>query len=389
MANKRGFEIIDGKAYLDGVEIQGGGGGGSTPVHNTFNKICIYGTSIEAYAPYWGATLAAKLGLTWRLSENSDLQYKTGVYGFGMGGGGVTWYGNGYPIAQNSVLWGQVNAAFSCTKAEKLAAMQYYLTNGIITQAMYDDITKETDSQGRPRQLRALKTSYDESILSDRYIDSDLFIIGTYGINDRHSFMTFDYHNKETRTIDGEQENVVVAKHASSFTVNDSQLWHAKDGVSPTYDQQQNCYRDLTQWEADKLTLCFDRRTIFGAYNYVLRELYRVRPDAKVVILGQHTFNWNGQKAVNSIQQMVAKAWQIPFADWGRHLPMNDMFSANGDVFSGVVNNSYLNSDAVHPAVHGCEYLGDWVAKWITETELTPLNPDPRYININEDIDEP
>lgn len=317
MANKRGFEIINGKMYLDGVEIVIGGGGDitpPTPVHNTFEKICIYGTSIESYGSCWGSYLAAKLGLNWGLSELASTT--TGVIGFGMGGGGVTWYDHGYPITtQDTTYWGQLNAAFSCALQEKLDAFDWYVEQGKITQSMVDAIVNDQNK-------RALRVSYDTSIFAQRYIDADLFILGTFGINDRHDWMSFE-----------------------------------KDG---------NTYTSLSMDEG----LEFDRRTIFGAYNYVLRQLYARKPNAKVVILGQHCFNWPKQGRVNVIQRAVADIWQIPFADWGTKLrdemPEFGVKHSDGGI--------YL-ADDVHPLEAGNAVLGEWVAKWITDTELTPLNP--------------
>lgn len=320
MANKRGFEIINGKMYLDGVEIQGGGGGGYTPVHNTFSKICVFGTSIEctpAGENSWSGFMARKLGLT----------YGTDVLNFGVGGAGVTWYDHAIPVGYNGGSDYDVHllSAFSCTAAEKDAAAEYFISQGKITR----------EAVNAAKASYNWHVCYDESLLGN--LDADLYILGTYGINDRQFW----------------------AK------------WNDANGKEQT-------------WGALHDDLAFDRRTIYGAYNYVLRQLYARKPNAKVVILGQHTYQFdsnNGQLSVNGIQRAVAQTWQIPFADWGKHLPIQESYyHATKEGNDAVPTLSFI-SDQVHPTSKGAELLGTWVADWITTVELTPLNP--RFIDVS------
>lgn len=318
MSNNTGYYNKDGKLYYNGVEVIGGGGGG---VHNTFNKICVYGTSIEVTPSTnfsWPACMAQALGLT----------YGTGVVNHGKGGGGVTWYGNDVLITDVITAYkSHVLAGFSCTTTEKQAAADYFLGEGLITQAEIDAAKSGAD----------WNLAYDKSLLEEE--DVDLYIFGTYGINDRsiNQWMQWTDDNGNTQ---------------NSFT----------------------CYSHPTN---DDWT--FDRRTIFGAYNYVLRALYQQNPNAKVVILGQHSYNWEYQDIINAIQQAVAEKWQIPFADWGNHIHLTDLWkSATFQHMSWNDQNykqSIFQDDGAHLQKYGAQLLGKWVADWITNTELKPLNP--------------
>lgn len=318
MANQLGIQIINGELYINGVKYSTSGGS----IHNTFNKICVYGTSIEQTpggAKTWSRYMADALGLT----------YGTQVINHAKGGGSVTWYGNDtYITEQITAYKGNVLNAFSCSVAEKTAAANYFLSQGLITQQEIDNAV----SNG------GWGMCYDLSLLQEQ--DVDLYIFGTYGINDRQPWMKWTDEDSLEQT---------------SFTIHPE--------------------------------TAFDRRTIFGAYNYVLRELYRQNPTAKVVILGQHTRQWDlsgdgtdnhSQTSVNGAQQSVAEVWDIPFADWGVNLPLNSTFykatkvkvNANTDR-----KETIWNQDDVHLNDDGAKLLGTWVAEWITKTELKPLNP--------------
>lgn len=136
-----------------------------------------------------------------------------------------------------------IKRCWSITKSEKIAALNSY------------GYTPATEAE--------LNLSYDVSLLEN--LDSDLFMIGTYGINDRNAQLI---------------------------------------AINPSDE--------------------FDRGTIYGAYNYVLRALYQAKPSAKVIIFGQHTFaGWGLMKEVNEIQKMVAEKWGIPFLNWGYKLGIN------------------------------------------------------------------
>ena len=129
-------------------------------------------------------------------------------------------------------------------------------TEAALAAAGYDPSTIPTDD---------LNTSYDVCLLQN--LDADLFIIGTYGINDR--------------------------TYEDAFVVSEERA--------------------------------MDRTTIYGAYNYVLDKLYTAKPTAKVIILGQHLFTWENTEKVNEIQQKVAARWGIPFADWGHRMSINSI----------------------------------------------------------------
>ena len=342
MSNKRGFEIIDGKMYLDGVEIEVGGGGGSTPVHNKFNKICVYGTSIEDYPSgmtSWVQHMADALGMT-HYMPTGNLNPSSGVYHAARGGASITWWDydkniDAYKDIQDIGIY--IGGSISATKEERKAAINACAAFGydgegdnaktIVGGFTRNDVNKmNADYPLSPY----LYNSFEHSVLEQDNVD--LYIFATPGINDRHTWMHWG------------------TPQQTSFTL----------------------HNDLN----------FDRRTIYGAYNYILRELYKQNQNAKVVILGQHTFQWENQDAVNGIQRAVAETWQIPFADWGHHLSLDESYRKSTPVTVGGIGKIKFLDDQVHPNAIGAELLGKWVAKWIVETELTSLNP--RFININE-----
>lgn len=324
MANT-GLTYKNGKLYMNDVELGGAGG----EVHNTFNKIVVLGTSIEATGQ-WSQYLADALGLSYKkVNANTDDTTKvtSGVVNYAEGGGNVTWYGNDVPSAYKL----HVLSAFSCTQAEKDAAIEYHVGQGNITQS---------EANGRNNNI-----CYDNCILGN--LDADLFIFGTYGINDNHNYMAW------TGEVQGS----------------------GNDWLDTDYGLAQ------TSFALHKAS-AFDRRCIYGAYNYVLRALYNAKPTAKVVILGQHTqgvdnFTW--QDDVNGIQRAVAEKWQIPFADWGRYLSLRQTFpkatQAHVNSAEDARKQTLYQSDNVHPLPTGAKLLGTWVADWITKTELKPLNP--------------
>lgn len=321
MSNNTGYYNKNGKLYYNGVEVIGGGDG---EVHNTFNKIVIYGTSIEVTpsktAPSskcWPMVMANVLGLT----------YGTQVINNGFGGGGITWYGestSNLAAYKNNIL-----AGFSCTQQEKQAVADSFVSQGYLTA----EEVAAAKNDGR------WNLGYEKSVLEED--DVDLYIFGTYGINDRQNWMNWTDANGLQQT---------------SYTVFGKPVGTAEP-------------------DAD---LSFDRRTIYGAYNHVLRALYNANPNAKVVILGQHTRQWTDQEAINDIQRAVAEKWQIPFADWGRYLSLNGVWekaTKQKTTYLGDIDLTLYQNDAVHLRTPGAELLGAWVADWITKTELKPFNP--------------
>jgi len=318
--------------YIDGTPIGGGGGG----VHNTFRKIVVYGTSIEVtpapnnvWNPCWPMRLAAALGLSYH--RGTGVGTNTGVINYGKGGGGVTWYGQS--SATGSAYKDNILAGFSCTQQEKQDVADYFVSQGYMTA---EDVAAAKNDE-------RWNLGYEKSVLEEE--DVDLYIFGTYGINDRQTWM------KWTDTNGNEQ---------TAYTV---------------FGEPDNSGNNPSEPDPD---LSFDRRTIYGAYNHVLRALYQQNPNAKVVILGQHTRQWEYLDTINSIQRAVAEKWQIPFADWGNHLSLNDIWkkaTKQDTTYLGDITMTLYQNDAVHLRKQGAELMGKWVAEWITNTELKPLNP--------------
>ncbi len=315
-----GITTKDGILYLNGEPIQSG----ASPINNTFNKICVYGTSIEVTpaknnttTKCWPMVMAQVLGLN----------YGTQVKNFGFGGGGVTWYGDA--TSGSSAYHNNIFAGFSCTQQEKQDTCDYFVEQGYMTAEEVAAAKADTERWN---------LGYEKSVLEE---DADLYIFGTYGINDRQTWMKWT-------DVNGNEQ--------SSYTVFGKPVATAE----PDPD------------------LSFDRRTIYGAYNHVLRALYQQNPNAKVVILGQHTRQWENQDVINGIQRAVCEKWQIPFADWGSFLSLNDIWkkaSKQDTTYSGKINMTLYNNDAVHLRTPGAELLGRWVAEWITKTELKNMNP--------------
>lgn len=225
--------------------------------HGKYKKICIYGTSIEAGNYFDG--VASRLGLV--KGKN--------YFNYGSGGGRITWNGADQTLEH-------VKKGFSCTYEEKI--------NKLREMGHDDTILSEADKV----------TSYDKSVLGN--LDSDLFIFGTSGINDR--------------TLD------------DYFTVDDSRE--------------------------------YDRTTIYGAYNHVLKALFEAKPDANVLILGQHLFSWDRTKEVHEIQRTVSKKWGIPFADMGYNSGINK------------INKNTFTSDGCHLNTVGNKRLADFLFNYLT-----------------------
>lgn len=319
MSNKTGLLSKNGKLFINGEELQSG----SSNINNTFNKIRVFGTSIEfgpsgSTGDCWSGYLASALGLTYGFHTSAQVSNRS------WGGGGICWYGQSTPSTEKNFIL----AGFSCTQQEKQSAADYFVANGYMSAEEVEDAKQE----GK------WNVGFEQSLLGEQ--DVDLYIFGTYGINDRHPWMNWTDENGNKQT---------------AYVVYDT---HIND---PLQD-----------------SLAFDRRTIYGAYNYVLRALYQQNPNAKVVILGQHTYQWTDTDVVNEIQRAVAEKWQIPFADWGRYFPMNKLWGKASKVHTTYAGNKQLtiyNEDAEHVRKYGAQLMGNWVADWITHTELTPLNP--------------
>lgn len=255
---------------------------------DVYRKVYLYGTSIEAIG-----TLTAYITYT---AKRLGIKLNVNVFNFGLGGGGITWYNHDVQITDQITAYkGHVYGAFSCTYQEKMDALAWYVAQGKMSPSDYEG---KTD---------ALNLCYDKSVLE--HLDGDLYIFGTYGINDRMPWMKF-----------GDNDEY------SSYTVDDA--------------------------------LAMDRRTIYGAYNYVLNALFTAKPNARVIILGQHTFNWNNTDKVNDIQRQVAEKWCIPFLDWGHHLGIND------------VNRSTYTDDGTHPNATGREMMGNWLGEWLLNNSI-------------------
>lgn len=304
MGKRIGLNAKDGKLFLEDVEL------GVGSANNKFNKICVYGTSIEttpgSQGKCWPKYMAQALGLTYGAHDASKQ-----VVNHAKGGAGVTWWGNDVRITSEITAYkGHLFGAIACTPQEKQAAADYFKGNGLITDEEINSAKNGVEWD----------MCYTDSLLNQ---NADLYIFGTYGINDRHVWMKW---------VEDETEFLSV-----------------------------NTLDDLA----------FDRRTIYGAYNYLLRALYNENPNAKVVILGQHMYGW-GQQVVNGIQRAVAEKWNIPFADWSQHLSLNQVNLGASNVTK---KPSIYQEDSVHLREDGAQLLGTWVADWITRTELTPLNP--------------
>lgn len=140
-----------------------------------------------------------------------------------------------------------------------------------------------------------LKSSYDTSFMSN--LDADVFMIGTLGGNDRK--IPANYEISEARNR--------------------------------------------------------DRTCIYGALNYVLEKLFTAKPDAKVILFGQHHFMQTGREEANESQKQVGKTWCMPFLDMGRKLG----FSAELVTVGGTQKMLGLNflPDGTHPNAEGQKRL--------------------------------
>ena len=225
-------------------------------------KVCLYGTSVEAG------------GYFDKVAEVYEFDY----HNFGNGGGGITW-------SNENSWWGDnvvnVQKSWSATIAEKQA---YCLANDIaFGQQEIDDC-------------------YETNLLGN--LDADLFIIGTYGINDS----------------------------------------------------------GRTGLEIDKENRKYDRSTIYGAYCYVLRKLFEAKPTARVILFGMHSFAWTNNYAVNAIIAEVAKDWNLPFLDWGRDLGFSNEIVNGSEGETTVAKNAYA-FDGIHVNAEGRRIMAEYLIR--------------------------
>lgn len=144
------------------------------------------------------------------------------------------------------------------------------------------------------------EVSYDQSILTN--LNTDVFCIGTYGVNDR------------------------------------------KPGALVI----------------DKVNRKYDRSTVYGAYNYVLRKLFEAKPTARVIIFGQ--FNNNATDEINDIQREVCKDWCIPFLDWGAKMGMaNEKITIDGA--ETTLLRAVFAADGLHPTSYAQEVMGEFLIR--------------------------
>lgn len=221
-----------------------------------YKKICVYGTSIEAtdyfqiVADYYGL----KKGVGYML--------------FGQGGGTTT-FNPELDKTMDTVGRTHITKYFSCTRAEQ------------------EQVANEV---GIPIEDLATST-YDLTLLPN--IDADLFIFGTYGINDG----------------------------VDAYEIGDE----------------------------------MDVKTTYGAYNFILDKLFEAKPNAKVIILGQHQlYVWtHAAGPANEVQRKVAAKWGIPFLDWGYKLGFN------------AKNARYYAGDGEHPNDNGRKAMAKFLIDWL------------------------
>tara|TARA_R110002153_G_scaffold93082_2_gene225559 strand:+ start:497 stop:2431 length:1935 start_codon:yes stop_codon:yes gene_type:complete len=188
-----------------------------------FTKITLFGTSIEEQTYF--DEVAEKYGL---IEGDNYLNY-------GYGSGVCVWDTvNGTDA--------NIKSSWSASLAEKQA------------EAAVRGITLTTKDE---------EVCYDNSVLNN--LDSELFIIGTYGVNSRGSYLP-------------------------------------------------NRFATASE---------FDRTSIYGSYNYVIQKLLQASPSARVIILGQVDSIGNDLTTVNNIQELVSENWNIYFANWVKVLGVN------------------------------------------------------------------
>jgi hypothetical protein len=214
--------------------------------------------------------------------------YQSDYINHGNSGGGILW-SNDQAIADtlfnHPIITPQ--KAWSATWEEKEA---YLIANSIAI-----DSTSEGDC-------------YDKNLLTN--LDADLFIIGTYGVNDRKS------------------------GNSSAFVI-------------------------------DKVNRQFDRTTIYGAYSYIFKKLLDAKPTARILILGQPAFGVTDQNVVNNIQREVARDWNIKFIDWGYELGFSYQTLSNG-ITGGLMVTTY-SDDGLHPNSLGKKIMGDYLIRKMRE----------------------
>lgn len=89
----------------------------------------------------------------------------------------------------------------------------------------------------------------------------------------------------------------------------------------------------------------FDRSTLFGAYNFLIRAIRRQYPKAKIILTGMNNFAW-GQYLVHDIIEIVADLWCIPFLNMAKLMGQSEMVvSESGETARALIGETF----DVHP----------------------------------------
>lgn len=169
---------------------------------------------------------------------------------------------------------------------------------------------------------------YDNS-LTPNMADNDIVFIGTYGVNDP------------------------LTMPASVMAICEMRFQNGAVRYMPNK-------RGITAPNAVTAADMFDRRTLFGAYNYMLREIRRLKPKARIIVLGQNQFAW-GQYLSDDIVAIVCDLWNIPFIRMSQEMGMSEMIvGTNGDTARRLIG----DSDDPHPFTQPSrQWIADYLIK--------------------------
>ena len=79
----------------------------------------------------------------------------------------------------------------------------------------------------------------------------------------------------------------------------------------------------------------YDIGYIIGAYNFLIKSILEVNPSCKIISTGVHTYNWANTSVLEDICYKVSRTWGSTFLDWQKDLMINQLtknvYTTNGD----------------------------------------------------------
>ncbi len=161
---------------------------------------------------------------------------------------------------------------------------------------------------------------YDNSMIPN-IPSADIVIISTYGANDPHTMPA-------------------IAENACTVSFGDGST-----RLMPNRYRLWELYRTGNQATKDEF---FNRTHFFGALNFMIREIKKVKPTVQIILTGLNSYQfadaWDGGR-IDDITEIVAELWQIPFIGMAKELELSKMPVHGNDS----VHQYYMAGGDIHP----------------------------------------